>query len=217
MGVTASPDVEELKRRRSATITAVTSAPTFLDRLADEDRQWLDTVTVAETLPPVPAGTELLEILGDLGVPHADLDEILRLRPQLDDHDQLRSVVDRLLTVVVEGIGAPTGPARLPDLSRSDEALARYAYAFVYAACQPLIRQWHRDHGIPDPISRRTLADLGRQVSHQRLRRGSGGLAVNADWLAHHFQGRLYQLGRLQFELARLGKTTSAEIRAAGT
>jgi hypothetical protein len=40
---------------------------------------------------------------------------------------------------------------------------------------------------------------------------------INTTWLAHHFQGRLFQLGRLQFELGGLGGTTSAEIRAAGT
>lgn len=195
----------------------MTRSAGFLDQLTAEDRDWFDAVTMARSLPPVPHGTELLEILGDLGVPHAELDEILRLRPRLGDHDQLRSVVDRLLTVLVEGIGAPTGPARLPDLSRCDDVLARYAYVFAYAACHPLTRQWHRDHGIPDAISRRTLADLGRQLTHQRRRGGRSGLGLNTHWLAHHFQGRLYQLGRLQFELAGLGRTTSAEIRAAGT
>lgn len=36
------------------------------------------------------------------------------------------------------------------------------------------------------------------------------------DWLAEPFTGRLFQLGRLQFDRSAIGGTTSAEIRASG-
>jgi len=194
----------------------MTAQSAVLDQLAQQDRSWLEAIPVAESLPPVPQGTELLEILGDLAVPGPDLDEAIRLRTRIDDHE-LRYVLDRVLTTLVAGIGASVGPDRLPDLSRCDDPLAQYLYVYAYAACFPLTRQWHRDREIPDEVGRRTLADLGRQMTHQRRRHGRGGLLINTEWLAHHFQGRLFQLGRLQFELAGLGRTTSSEIRAAGT
>lgn len=185
-------------------------------QLVVEDRTWLESITVAETLPPVPEGTELLEILGDLAVPGPEIDETIRLRPRIADHE-FRYVLDRVLTFLSAGIGGPVGQDRLPDLSGCDDPLAPYLYVYAFAACYPLTRQWHRCRGIPDEIARRTLADLGRQMTQQRRRHGRGGLMINTTWLADHFQGRLFQLGRLQFELGRLGGTTSAEIQAAGT
>lgn len=190
--------------------------PAVLEQLTAEDRTWLESVAVAEALPPVPEGTELLEILGDLAVPGAELDEIVRLRPRMEDHE-LGFVLNRVLTVLVDGVGGSGAPDRLPDLSGCDDPLAPYVHVYAFAACVPLTRQWHRARNISDEISRRTLADLGRQMTHQRRRQGRGGLTINTTWLAHHFQGRLFQLGRLQFEPAGLGRTTSTEIRAAGT
>lgn len=194
----------------------MTTEPAVLEQLATEDRTWLESITVSEALPPVPEGTELLEILGDLAVPGPELDEIMRLRPRIEN-PELRFVVDRVLTILIDGIGDSVGPERLPELSGCDDPLARYVCVYAFAACFPLTRQWHRDRDIPDEISRRTLADLGRQMTHQRRRLGRSGLTINTTWLAHHFQGRLFQLGRLQFELARLGRTTSTEIQATGT
>lgn len=194
----------------------MTTEPAILEQFAAEDRSWLQSITVADDLPPVPEGTELLEILGDLAVPGPQLDKIIRLRPQLDDQE-LRFVLDRVLTILVGGIGAASSQDRLPDLNGCRDPLAQYLYVYAYAGCFPLIRQWHRDRDIPDGISRRTLADLGRQMTHQQRRQGRGGLMINTTWLTRHFQGRLFQLGRLQFELAGLGHTTSTEIRAAGT
>ncbi|GAB3929129.1 hypothetical protein GCM10011575_26090 [Microlunatus endophyticus] len=194
----------------------MTTKSADLEELAQEDRTWLKSVSVAETLPAVPQDTELLQVLGDLAVPGPELDEAIRLRARIDDHE-LRYVLERVLTILVGGIGSSTGPDRLPDLSGCDDPLARYLYLYAFAACFPLTRQWHRDREIPDEVGRRTLADLGRQMTHQRRRHGRSGLMINTAWLTHHFQGRLFQLGRLQFELAGLGRTTSTEIRAAGT
>jgi hypothetical protein len=91
-----------------------------------------------------------------------------------------------------------------------------YFYVYVFAAAQPAITAWHRERGISEEVSRRTLADLGRQMVHNRRRLGYGGLNLNTDWLVYHFSGRLYQLGRLQFERSRLGNTTGREVAAGG-
>lgn len=193
----------------------MTSEALILQQLTAEDRAWLESITVAEDLPPVPVGTELLEALGDLAVPAPELDEAMRLRPRSDDHE-VRFLLDRVLTVLVTGIGSSVGQDRLPDLTRCDHPVLRYLYVYAFAACFSATRQWHRDRGISDEISRRTVADLGRQMTHEWRRHARSGLTINTTWLTNHFQGRLYQLGRLQFEMAALGRTTSAEISAAG-
>jgi hypothetical protein len=90
----------------------MTTEPAVLEQLTAEDRTWLESITVADALPPVPERTELLEILGDLAVPGPELDEIIRLRPRIAD-PELRFVLDRVLTILVGGIGASIGQVRL--------------------------------------------------------------------------------------------------------
>ncbi len=48
-----------------------------------------------------------------------------------------------------------------------------------------------------------------------RRRYGEPGLPY-PQWLVPHFRGELYQLGRLQFERARLGERTAQALTAAG-
>ncbi|MFD5540909.1 acyltransferase domain-containing protein [Streptomyces sp. NPDC127079] len=89
-------------------------------------------------------------------------------------------------------------------------------YAFLVAV--PHVRAAHRELGVPGDITRMTLTDLGRGMALHRRRYGRGGLgARQAHWLTRHFCGRLYQLGRLQYELAGLGTRTAQAITGAGT
>ncbi|GAB3745404.1 acyltransferase domain-containing protein [Microlunatus parietis] len=190
--------------------------PDALDRLPAAERDWLAAIALVEDKPRVPAGADLLHTLADLGVPHVDLDRLLRLRPALDDHDQVRELVDRLLSALLAGLGSRSRLGREPDLGDPGDELLAYWPVYAFAAMAAETRRWHAGRGIDEATTRHTLADLGRQLTHHRRRLGRGGLTDNLGWLADHFQGRLYQLGRLQFELAPLGRTTSAEIRSAG-
>ncbi|MFC7624794.1 acyltransferase domain-containing protein [Microlunatus sp. GCM10028923] len=190
--------------------------PDALDRLPTEERDWLASITLVDDLPPVPEGAELLHVLADLGVPHVDLDRLLRLRPALDRKAEVRELVDRLLSVLLTGLGDSERLGREPDLGDPGDELFAYWPVYAFAAMVGETRRWHAARDIDEAITRHTLADLGRQLTLHRRRLGRGGLTDNLGWLADHFQGRLYQLGRLQFELAGLGRTTSAEIRSAG-
>ncbi|WP_152363963.1 acyltransferase domain-containing protein [Microlunatus speluncae] len=183
-------------------------------QLTAADRAWLDTLDVAEPLPPIPSGVALLDVLTELAVPHEDLGEILRLRPRLDDHEA-GTVAARILSGLHRGLGSATGLGHELDLRRCDDPLLRYAAMYAFAAMDPVIRRWHLERSVPPDVSRRTLADLGRQLTNHRRRIGRGGMS-EVGWMSNHFQGRLYQLGRLQFELVPLGRTTSAEVRAGG-
>lgn len=64
---------------------------------------------------------------------------------------------------------------------------------------------WHRGRGVPDAVSERTLGELGQQVWVHRTSFGCFGLR-SYRWLPVTWCGSLYWLGRLQFNLLRLGE-----------
>ncbi len=72
----------------------------------------------------------------------------------------------------------------------------------AYLRFTPELLRWHGERGIADGISRATLADVGRHLQINRRVHGRFGLDTHT-WLIHHFTGRLYQLGRLQYLLHR--------------
>lgn len=89
-----------------------------------------------------------------------------------------------------------------PMLPDALGAASRMFYVLVLVSALPRVRAEHARLGIPDDISRDTLADVGRNVQRYRaLYRRSGFDEMN--WLSWHFLGRLFQLGRLQFLLSR--------------
>lgn len=85
----------------------------------------------------------------------------------------------------------------------------------MFVAALPYLRAHHRERGIPEEVTRHTLADVGRGVAWHRRWHGTGGL-LSPRWLTLHFHGELYQLGRLQFQRDRIGRWTSDSIEAAG-
>ncbi|MFI5085226.1 MAG: acyltransferase domain-containing protein [Actinomycetales bacterium] len=85
---------------------------------------------------------------------------------------------------------APGGPGTEPERIA---ALLRFA---------PRLIDWHRGRGIPEQVSRATLADVGRNLAIHRRVHGRFGLETWR-WLTLHYAGALYALGRLQFALHR--------------
>jgi hypothetical protein len=133
-------------------------------------------------------------LLKKLAVPDAEADRIVATLA----HDPVRSWLlqraAQLLTARLDaGHGSPTdlayrGWAGLPTWRRRT---GRWTYAHLYLAATPAIRRWHTSHGIDDSISWATLGDLGRHIDRDGI--------DDPRWLVHHFRGRLFQLGRLQF------------------
>jgi len=64
----------------------------------------------------------------------------------------------------------------------------------------PALQHWHAERDIPDAVTRDTLADFGRNLAINRRVHGGFGMDTYK-WLTHHFAGRIFQLGRLQFLL----------------
>ena len=163
----------------------------------------------------LPDEVALPDVLLDLSVPHEHVNELVALRERLASDPEamtlLRRCVDRFVRDMGE-IGKGWEPPAFPE---STGALGRTFHVFVFVAALPYVRAYHRQRGVPADVSRRTLADLGRHMAVHRRRAGASGLLAPW-WIALHFHGELYQLGRLQFQRARLGGHTGQAASAAG-
>jgi hypothetical protein len=164
----------------------------------------------------LPDADDLPELLLDLAVPHEDINELVALRRTVAGDP---GVLGLLAECAEELLRDPAETGRTPDLEErfaSPPAALGGAFAvFVFLTALPHTLALHRERGIPSEISRRTLADLGRNMAVHRRRHGTAGVQARR-WLVRHFRGELYQLGRLQFERARLGQSSASAIRAAG-
>ncbi|WP_406492145.1 acyltransferase domain-containing protein [Streptomyces sp. NBC_01604] len=163
----------------------------------------------------LPDADELAEVLLDLGVPHDDINELVRMGRRVTDDPELLRLLEASVEELVRGMGEAGGAVDLLELDWASGALQRCYPVFVFVAALPHTRAYHRERGIPADVSRRTLADLGRNMAVHRRRHGRTGVQ-SPRWLTHHFRGELYQLGRLQFERTRLGQRTGGALAAAG-
>ena len=73
-------------------------------------------------------------------------------------------------------------------------------YAHVLLSGLPTVRALHRDKGIDEAITADTLSDLFLWIREYRRLRGRWGFSEHG-WIVRHFLGKLYKLGRLQFEM----------------
>ncbi|MET7285092.1 acyltransferase domain-containing protein [Streptomyces sp. NPDC005573] len=164
----------------------------------------------------LPDAEDLPELLLDLAVPHEDINELIALRRTVTGDPGSRRLLAECVDELFRGLDEP---GRDPGLDERLAEAPRSAHdtfaAFVFLAAHPHTVALHRERGIPAGTTRRTLADLGRQMAVHRRRHGSTGLR-SPRWLARHFRGEVYQLGRLQFERARLGERTAAAVAANG-
>ncbi|MGW0814821.1 acyltransferase domain-containing protein [Streptomyces viridiviolaceus] len=168
----------------------------------------------------LPDADDLPEVLLDLAVPHEDINTLVGLRRAVTGDAGTVRLLEECVQELVRGLGEVGGPTSGPDrfgerLAEAPAALGAYFAAYVFVAALPHTRAYHRERGVPADVTRHTLADLGRNMAGHRRRHGTGGVQAPG-WLAHHFRGEIYQLGRLQFERARIGQRTAPVLRSAG-
>lgn len=163
----------------------------------------------------LPDADDLPDVLLDLSVPHEDINELVALRDRLGADAEAMTLLARCVGRFVRDMGEIGKGWEPPPFPATAGALGRYFHVYVFVAALPYVRAYHRERGVPEEVSRRTLADLGRHVAVHRRRLGTGGLLFPW-WIALHFHGELFQLGRLQFQRARLGQRTGRAIAAAG-
>ncbi|GAA4924006.1 acyltransferase domain-containing protein [Streptomyces coeruleoprunus] len=158
---------------------------------------------------------DLADALLDLAVPHEDVNPLLAVRERLLNDPVLLPRLERDVRSLVDGIGHVGSRRRVEPVPPGADAAERYFPVLVCLAALPAVRAYHRRRAVPDGVSRRTLADLGRHMALHRRSRGNGGLR-HPGWLQLHFRGELYQLGRLQFQRDRLRSRIGTAVGAAG-
>lgn len=176
--------------------------------LGDEFDAWLkDLASVEPPLVPVclPAKHEVGDLLARLGVLPDDAADIIEAWPTPDHMPEIWWLLERCQQLLVIYMGNPSPPeySRWKPLPAHLGTIGRLFYVYVFLATFAPVRQWHREHDIPDDVSWATLADLGEHIAIHRRIYGSVGLDT-PDWLTVHFRGVLYRLGRLQFQRWRL-------------
>ncbi len=75
-------------------------------------------------------------------------------------------------------------------------------YVFPYLYRVPDVLAMYREKGLPENVALTTLKDLFLWIHEYRRQYGEWGV-MELGWFMLHFNLRLFQLGRLQFELAR--------------
>ncbi|MFI1352093.1 acyltransferase domain-containing protein [Streptomyces sp. NPDC020898] len=177
----------------------------------------------------LPDADDLPEILLDLAVPHEDINELVALRGLLTRDPGAISLLEECVEGLVRDMGEIGGAASWPGERIAEVlvgqahgraggdpgALGRYFAVYVFVAALPYVRAHHRALGVAPEVSRRTLADLGRNMAVHRRRHGRGGVQAPW-WLALHFHGELFQLGRLQFQRALVGERTAGLLAGTG-
>jgi hypothetical protein len=138
------------------------------------------------------------ERLGALGLSAADVDATLEALAAPSAPSQLQRAIEFLSGE----IGQIDSVSPLPALD-ADPLSAGRLWTIAFAATAPAVRAWHAAHGIGDDVSWATLRDLARHVAQFRRRQGATGLG-SAWWLALHWRGALFELGRLQFNTFNL-------------
>ncbi len=175
--------------------------------LSDDLIPWLEELEVSGQPPtPVllPDKREVGEQFSRLGVSPEDAADIIAAWPTPEQNPEVWWLLERCHRQLVAHIGelpAPYPPLhhQYPALPLPLGAIGKLFYVYVFLATLPMIRQWHREHGIDDGVSWTTLADLGEHIAIHRRIFGTAGLDV-PEWMALHFRGVIYRLGRLQFE-----------------
>jgi hypothetical protein len=183
-------------------------------KLADWLRE-LEAADLPGPPPALPGGEDLADALLDLAVPHEEIGPLLAHRDAVLADADLHWLLERTVRLLASRIGTVGDRHRLPMLPESWGAAGRYLYVYAFVALAPHTRAYHAERGVPEDVSRHTLADIGRQVAVHRRRYGFGGL-LHPNWLTLHLRGELYQLGRLQFQRARLGSRTGQAVGTAG-
>jgi hypothetical protein len=198
-------------------MTAPTGALRML-RANERTAPWLDYL---ETLGPamvsyqIPSKQELANRLAWCGVPIEVIPAIVAQASLIAADDDFSWLLDRTVQYLWTGMDHWQWPPQISPLPEALGEPGRWFFAVAFATYLPITLDLHRKRGIAEPISQATMADVGRHVLIHEARHGVPGLA-DPDWLWLHLRGMNYQLGRLQFERATLGGTTSWALQARG-
>jgi hypothetical protein len=161
----------------------------------------LESIGPAPSPVSLPDRHEIDDLFARLGISIVDAAEIIAVWPRISQAPEWRWLLQHCHQQLMAQIGTPYSSPQLrwKPLPAHLGAFGRLFYVYVFFAALPAIRQWHHEHGIPDDVSWAILGDLGEHIAIYRRIFGVTGLDV-PQWFTLHFSGKIYRLGRLQFE-----------------
>ena len=140
----------------------------------------------------------------------ADTAEVIAAAEQITNDATLSARAATVERQLGEHLGLPTpwtgvdAPGLFDPMTEPNASAGlRWFYAVAYARFLPTVLEFQATRGVPEQVSRATFADVGRHVRIARRKFGTHA-CYEQHWLTAHMQGILYDLGRLQFNLARL-------------
>ncbi len=199
-------DMQSIERVREV-LAATESAWRLLDQIEDAGDPDIEV-----SLPHI---DDLPHILLDLAVPQEDINPLVTMMPTPERDEGIAWLLERCVWLLVRDMESLDERVRFPNLPESFGPIRRYFYVYVFVAALPHLQAYCRARAIPESTVRHTLMDLGRKMALHRRRYGSGGFDLQG-WLTLHFRGAIFDLGRLQFQRARLGTRTGEAVAAAG-
>lgn len=188
-------------------------APLYSDA---KTRGWLSQLPATSPSWPdldLPVAADLAALLRQLAFPEPDVADLLALAPNRERDPDLWWLLERTVAWLCQATGPEDEAACLPPMPASLGPVGRYFPAYVFVAMVPHTLALHQARGVDPEVSWATLADLGRHMARYRCGFGVGGMDP---WPTRHLQGKLFELGRLQFERLRLTEQMAAAIRATG-
>lgn len=173
--------------------------------LSDEALPWLcrGESLVGDTALSLPGTAFSEELLERLGVAEKDRSEILSSRPDPDEDPAVWWVLERAYCELADNVGIIWQELPFPVLPENLGPTARNLYVWAFLSVVPIVRNYHKERGIPDKISWESLQDIGQKISTHRKIYGTSGIHVPG-WCTLVFSGAVYQLGRLQFNRYRM-------------
>jgi hypothetical protein len=177
-------------------------------RLPESYEPWLASLAAA---PPgtgrqLPSASEEEEILARLGVGADARADVAATRSQIAGDEALCWLLDRCQGDIAARAGQVDGPRdQLPQLPAGLGAAGRCFPIHLFVTALADAEERHRRLGIPEEVSRATFADLARHIAiHRRV---TGLTGVDAPWwMLLHLRSILFECGRLQYELLRIGR-----------
>jgi hypothetical protein len=140
-----------------------------------------------------------------LGVADEDAAAVLASRPQLDQAPAFRWLLRQCRRLVIAHMGDPGAPELLlPQLPAALGLPGRCFPVQLFLGTLPVTQQWQHRHGLPAEASCPVFADLGRHMAIYRRAHGETGVD-DPWWLLIHLRGLIYEFGRLQYNLLRIG------------
>ncbi|MFC7457199.1 acyltransferase domain-containing protein [Brachybacterium sp. GCM10030267] len=182
-----------------------------------DDELPADAIAQMLTAPSAPALMEKLGITGQ------DAEELAPLLPRAAEDAEILAEVTRTANLLRAGAGLTTPTVGLESFAQAQNALQErlapgegLIAILAHLVSTSTVREWHAARGLTAQQSWLVLADLGQQMRIHR--RSSGRLGLHqVGWTALNWAGRLFHLGRLQFDLHRIDEGTGRERWVVGT